>query len=121
MKVYSFDVDETLEVSNGPIKLQTLMDLRIQGHIVGLNGNWSVVTAIPGWQHLISFFNIGLPKPLYMTEFQKYIKADEYIHVGNIRGTVNSLGVICGSDDNIFAAQAGWRFIKEDDFAKGIR
>ena len=33
-KVYAFDVDETLDISNGPIPVQALKDLRDQGHIV---------------------------------------------------------------------------------------
>jgi hypothetical protein len=41
MVVYAFDVDETLEVSNGPVKLLDLAKLREQGHIVGLCGNWA--------------------------------------------------------------------------------
>ncbi len=40
MAVYAFDVDDTLEVSEGPVKLSDLVDLREHGHIVGLCGNW---------------------------------------------------------------------------------
>lgn len=39
MVVYAFDVDETLEVSKGPVKLSDLVTLREHGHIVGLCGN----------------------------------------------------------------------------------
>lgn len=56
-----------------------------------------------------------------MQHFRQYVRADDYVMVGNIRGRVNSLGVVCGSDDDKFAAMAGWRFIKEDDFAVGVR
>jgi hypothetical protein len=42
--VYAFDVDETLEVSKGPVKLFDLVKLREHGHIVGLCGNWAMVT-----------------------------------------------------------------------------
>ena len=54
--VYAFDVDETLEVSNGPVKLFDLVKLREQGHIVGLCGNWAMVTLhCPDWHHICSF------------------------------------------------------------------
>ena len=53
MAVYAFDVDETLEVSKGPVKLVDLVKLREHGHIVGLCGNWAMVTLhCPDW-HLI--------------------------------------------------------------------
>ena len=56
MVVYAFDVDETLEVSNGPVKLFDLVKLRKQGHIVGLCGNWAMVTLhCPDWHHICSF------------------------------------------------------------------
>src|SRR6266705_4721588 len=42
--VYAFDVDETLEVSKGPVKLADLVKLREHGHVAGLCGNWSMVT-----------------------------------------------------------------------------
>ena len=44
MAVYAFDVDETLEVSKGPVKLFDLVTLREHGHIVGLCGNWAMAT-----------------------------------------------------------------------------
>ena len=48
MVVYAFDVDETLEVSKGPVKLSDLVKLREHGHIVGLCGNWAMVTLVRG-------------------------------------------------------------------------
>ena len=44
MVVYAFDVDETLEISKGPVKMVDLVKLREHGHIVGLCGNWAMVT-----------------------------------------------------------------------------
>ena len=53
MVVYAFDVDETLEVSNGPVQLFDLVKLREYGHIVGLCGNWAMVTRhCPDWHHI---------------------------------------------------------------------
>ena len=56
MVLYAFDVDETLEVSKGPVKLFDLVKLREHGHIVGLCGNWAMVTLhYPDWHHICSF------------------------------------------------------------------
>lgn len=55
-RLYVFDVDETLEVSNGPVSVAALRALREQGHIVGLCGNWAVfVRALPDWHRIVSF------------------------------------------------------------------
>lgn len=120
--VYAFDVDETLEISNGPVKLQAMMDLRIQGHIVGLCGNWGhFCRTLTGWQHLISFMNIGCEKAPFLYGLKAYAAADDYVMVGNVFGEKNKLGFVCGSHDSVAAAQAGWRFIKEDAFSEGAR
>jgi hypothetical protein len=117
MKVYAFDVDETLEISGGPVKLQDLMQLRIEGHIVGLCGNWAVLTLrYPGWQHLVSFLNICAPsKEVFLATLRQYTPADDYVMVGNIQGVSGA------SDDQGAALRTGWRFIKESDFANGAR
>jgi hypothetical protein len=44
-----------------------------------------------------------------------YIRADDYVMVGNIKGVSGA------SDDEGAANLAGWRFIKESDFAAGAR
>lgn len=123
MIVYAFDVDETLEISNGPVTLQSLMDLRVAGHVVGICGNWAAFCQrVNGWQHLVSFVNAGTPnKETHLIELHRYIPADEFVMVGNVYGERNSLGFVCGSRDNEAAAAAGWRFIKEDAFAAGMR
>lgn len=116
MIVYAFDVDHTVEISEGPVTLKMMMDLRVAGHIVGLNGNAQrFLERVDGWQHLVSFFNVGLPKPSYLGWLRQAIKADDYVMVGNI------LGVTGGSDDEGAARDAGWRFILERDFAAGAR
>lgn len=134
MNVYAFDVDETLEISNGPVTLQSMMDLRVQGHIVGLCGNWGLfVMRVPGWQHLISFLNcspvvqtttgevIG-DKAWWLKHFKMYTpSAEKHILVGNVFGATNKLGFTCGSHDSAAAEAANWFFIKEDDFAEGVR
>lgn len=93
------------------------MDLRVRGYIVGVCGNWAAFCQrVSGWQHLVSFMNAGAPnKETHLQQIKQYIPADDYVMVGNI------LGVSGSSDDQGAAARAGWRFIKESDFAAGAR
>lgn len=118
MKLYAFDVDETLEVSGGPIMIGAVVALRSAGHIVGLCGNWAVVTrAWPaGWFHVFSFVGpMAMTKPDFLRNLAAHVEAEEYVMVGNI------LGVSGSSDDQGAAVAAGWRFIRERDFAEGAR
>jgi hypothetical protein len=117
MKIYAFDVDDTLEVSGGPITIVSVGDLKSRGHIVGLNGNWAVVVqSLPLWHCIFSFIGpMEMSKDIFLKQLKTYIRADDYIMVGNIKG------VSGGSDDNGAANLAGWRFIKESDFAEGAR
>lgn len=117
MKIYAFDIDETLEVSGGPIPMSDLKQLFLDGEIVGLCGNWARVTGSTwGWWHYISFIGpIGAPKEEFLRQLQTYIPADEVVMVGNI------YGVSGASDDEGAAQRAGVRFIRERDFAQGAR
>ena len=117
MVVYAFDVDETLEVSNGPVKLFDLVKLRGQGHIVGLCGNWAMVTLhCPDWHHICSFVGpCGIEKHDFLRQLRQYIPGDDYVMVGNI------LGISGASVDRGAAERAGWRFIQESAFASGVR
>lgn len=133
MKCYAFDVDEALEVSNGPITIEMLRNLKREGHIIGICGNLNCFcTKVPDWYEVISFtlnLDFGpylgglIPKGTWLHCFKHttFPQAEEYIMVGNIFGEKNSLGFVCGSHDSTAAAQAGWRFIKEDNFAQGMR
>jgi hypothetical protein len=117
LTVYAFDVDETLEVSGGPVTLAMLAELRAQGHVVGICGNWGAfVQRVQGWWNLISFHNAGTPnKETHLINLKQYTPGDDFVLVGNI------LGVSGSSDDQGAAARAGWRFIRESDFAAGAR
>ena len=117
MKIYAFDVDDTLEVSGGPVKVKSIADLRPAGDVVGLNGNWAVaVQRVPLWHRIFSFIGtMEMSKDVFLRQLKTYIRADDYIMVGNI------LGVSGASDDQGAASLAGWRFIKESDFAAGAR
>ena len=135
MKIYAFDVDECLETSNGPVTVQMLRDLHEEGHVVGICGNLSaLLPKVADWHRFISFtlnLDFGLPaylgwlvpKAIWLHCFQHtaFPGAEEYIMVGNVFGEMNSLGMVCGSRDNEAAAAAGWRFIRESDFAAGAR
>ena len=126
MKVYAFDVDDTLEVSNGPVTIKMIVDLRNQGHVVGLCGNWQVfIQCVPEWYKLIQFLNYGQVKNVALFELKRMIPgADEYIMVGNV-GPLDSKtwGVpqSGGSDDMSQAKGADWRFIAEKAFFDGER
>jgi hypothetical protein len=115
--VYAFDVDDTLELSAGPVKMADLVALRAAGHIVGLCGNWAIVTMhYPEWHRVCSFVGpCGIEKDEFLRQLRRYVPARDYVMVGNI------LGVSGASDDQSAAERAGWRFIQERDFAEGMR
>lgn len=135
-KVYALDVDECLETSNGPVTVAMLKELRSAGMIVGICGNLSaLLPKVPDWHEFISFtmnFDFGyngwygmglIPKAIWLHCF-KHVACpglEDYVMVGNVFGAKNSLGVVCNSRDDEAAAQAGWRFINESDFAVGVR
>jgi hypothetical protein len=117
MMIYAFDVDDTLEVSGGPVSIRAFRTLTFNGHIVGLNGNWAVaLQAVPQWQRIFSFIGpMEMSKDTFPNQLRTYIRADDYVMVGNIKG-------ISGASDDAGAAdRAGGRFIKESDFAAGVR
>ena len=117
MKVFAFDIDHTLEISQGPVTFASIVELRNQSHIVGLCGNFAVVTMnINGWHTLFSFIGPhGIPKEYFLASIKQYCPAEEYVMIGNI------FGVTGASDDQGAAERANWRFILEADFANGQR
>lgn len=110
MNLYLFDVDGTLEISNGPVKLAQIIALRHAGHITGLCGNWGFfVRFCPGWENFLSPIGpIGTSKALYMAQLKMYIPAERYVFVGN------------APPDDIEARDAGWEFIREAEFKEGL-
>jgi len=116
--VYAFDVDHTLEVSEGPVLVNALRELVEQGHVVGLCGNWAVfVRAVPEWHRLVSFLGpLGITKAEFLVQLRLYVPARDYVMVGNDPKTGRG-----ASPDRSAAGQAGWRFIVEQDFADGVR
>lgn len=115
MKIYAFDVDETLEWSNGPITRAMLGDVAEDGHVLGLCGNWAVVPIAYVRRFMTFIGPMEMTKDAFLRQIKQYWKADEYIMVGNIKGVTGA------SDDAGAAERAGWRFISEADFAEGDR
>lgn len=116
MKVYAFDVDETLEISGGPVTIAEVASLRNEGNIVGICGNWAVACRMPNWHLLFSFLGpMGPPKADMLVQIRTYMPAEEYVMVGN------DPRVFGASADEEAARLAGWRFIREIKFAEGTR
>jgi hypothetical protein len=117
MTIYAFDVDHTLEVSDGPVPLDAVVRLG-RGPMSWLAfGNWGLVTrTVPDWYEVFSFIGpIGTRKPEMLVEIRRNCPADEYVMVGNDPRLYGN------SDDVGAAVEAGWRFIREHDFAAGAR
>lgn len=117
-QLFAFDVDDTLEVANGPVTVSALRELVAQGHIVGLCGNWAVfVRAVGDWQRLISFLGpLGISKAEFLVQLRLHVPAADYVMIGNDPQTGRG-----SSLDRSAADEAGWRFILERDFAAGTR
>lgn len=116
-KLYAFDVDHTLEVSAGPIKLNDIVTLCQEGHIAGLCGNFAMVTRqVENWHMFFSFIGpMFMKKHEFLTQLRLYVGGVyDHILVGNI-------GENGESQDKMAAQEAGFRFIKEIDFANGAR
>ncbi len=117
MVLYAFDVDHTLWLSDGPIHLADLRELRNSGHLLGLCGNFAAVTRqLPEWHYLFSFIGpMAMTKEAFLLQVQQHVPAAEYVMVGNIQGVSGK------SDDHGAASRAGWRFISETAFSLGAR
>lgn len=116
--IYAFDVDETLEVSGGPVLIKSLLDLWHDDYIIlGLCGNWAhVAKTVQGWWKMFSFIGpMEMDKTNFLRQIKAYISANEYVMVGNIMGVTGS------SDDQGAAQRAEWRFLAEHEFAEGKR
>ena len=110
MRLYAFDVDDTLEISNGPVRLADMQALRNPG------GNWGFFTrSVPNWYNHVSFIGpMRLTKTDYLIELRTYVFAESYVMVGN------DPRIFGASDDATAAREAGFRFIREFEFANGI-
>ena len=79
MKIYAFDVDNTLDVSGGPVSIVSVGSLKPEGHILGLNGNWAVVVqSVPLWHRIFSFIGpMEMSKDIFLDQLRTYIRADD--------------------------------------------
>ena len=89
------------------------------GDIVGLCGNFAPVINAYGALRIGDPFSfvwpMDIPKESFLRALRGVFPAEDYVMVGNI------LGVSGASDDQGTAERAGFRFIKESDFAGGMR
>jgi hypothetical protein len=128
LKVFAFDVDDTLSISNGPIPLEHLLELKAKGEAVGLCGNLHCfMERVPDWPRYISFtmnfdtlYTLGglLPKEYWLRTFLVSCRnAEAYYFIGN------ELGITGASDDKGSCERAGppWKFIREDEWMSGVR
>jgi hypothetical protein len=119
MKVYAFDVDETLYLSHGPVQWEALVALRAEGHVLGLCGNWAAVTMqVPEWHRVLSFIGpslIGTDKANFLATIKQNVPAEEHVMVGND----HSLRAYASPDDRHAADAAGWRFLSEAPLRRG--
>jgi hypothetical protein len=114
MAIIAFDVDETLEISGGPVKLHDLALLRTRGHTLGLCGNWGLVTHfVAEWDKLFSFIGpIGIDKPTFLKQLKTYVHGTRFVLVGND----HRLGSYKSPDDFILSRDTGWEFVSELHF-----
>ena len=117
MNIYAFDVDHTLDCSGGPVPCAALLQLRRDGHIVGICGNFAVAFArAPELVKVCNFFGqMEMSKAAFLRQISTYVQADKYVMVGNDRRYFGE------SMDVEAAREAGWDFIREYDFASACK
>lgn len=110
----AFDVDETLEISNGPISIESIRTLYNEGYIVGVCGNWKkFVAEVKDWNKYVSFIGqfYGIQsKSHFLSNLKNSIPATRFIMVGNDPAHYGN------SNDIEAANEAGYEFIREDLF-----
>ncbi len=138
MKVFAFDVDDTLDLDiplsssfqdargwakyrPGPVRLDHITELRSVGHVVGICGNWRALSYYrPDWQQYFGF--IGPVESSFKASFLQGLKRGlqynpeitAFVMVGNIAQT--AIG-----DDRRVAKQSGWEFQKETEFVDRLK
>ena len=133
MKVWAFDADNTLNIIGsphpGPIDLRDVVRLKNEGDVIGLVGNY--YTAFKNWKDIFKVINFY--GPLFNHDKASYlgsVKMDisrarpevrDFIMVGNRRIDALAGLVLASANDDGQARLAGWRFIREIDFASGKR
>jgi len=98
--LFAFDVDGTLDISNGPISSKWLYKLKEKGAIVGFAGNHDKAKK----EGLLGFDFYDTGDPEALERIKKKFKADLYIHIGDTE------------EDKESARKAGFTFIRAEDF-----
>lgn len=115
-RCYVFNVNDTVEIAGGRIRVDDLYWLASSGHIVGVCGNVTLfTTSVPDWHKFISFLGpfAGVTTANFLRQLRLMIPADDYVMVSCVSG---------GVCDDVGAAQdAGWRFIPDAGFVSGTR
>lgn len=97
-KIIAFDCDGTLEISKGPVPLDTLKILQTGGWRVGICGNWELAK-----KHIDSLdFYRGVPKAKSLA--------------GEGRGFEVKIFVADAAPDEEAAKEAGWSFVYAKNF-----
>jgi len=102
MTLYAFDVDGTLEVSEGPIKLGVLRNLIAQGHPVYIVGNYGKLS-----QTTLEFPNGNLfstKESSLKILSERHPEQTQKIYIGDVE------------TDKTSAESAGWQFVFAKDF-----
>jgi hypothetical protein len=97
-KIIAFDCDGTLQISNGPVPVDTLKELQKKGWRVGICGNWKLAK-----KHIDSLdFYVGSPKTESLEQQGRNFELKIYV--------ADTL------EDEEAAREANWRFIYAQDF-----
>ena len=115
--------------------MRDLIHLKNQGHVIGLCGNYYV--GLKRWPDALRYISFWGPqhhdnKAVYLGAIKMDIQRTQpqytdFVMVGNRRqdaimgGMVNGHRVAGTSQDDGWARLAGWRFVREVDFAAGKR
>ena len=104
-KILAFNCDGTLEISGGPIKLNTLRRLQKEGWRIGICGNWHLVSNL---FDSLDFY-VGPPQS----------KAENLKREG--RGFGLKIFIAASLADKEAAIKAGWDFTFAKDFLAPVR
>lgn len=96
--IIAFDCDGTLDISNGPVPVDTLKGLQRKGWRVGICGNWKLAK-----KHIDSLdFYDGSPKAQNLKQESRDFEVRIY--------------VADTPEDEQAAREANWQFIYAEDF-----
>ena len=110
-------MDETLVYGDppGPVTHEQLLKLKMDGHILGICGNYGAVfRKVGGWHSLFSFWNYGWTKQEVLTAIKASMTAAGVAH------EIEAWIMVGNEVDRAPAEAAGWTFVYEKDFREGL-